>query len=286
MQNFYFMWIQQNWEHDNFEKLRNFRFGKFRKESYFPWISPISFEPSRIETSSILRKWKELQNWELLVESHICLLAKITNTTISTDKHTSRINSEGNIFFCIFLMIINFRSINDEKIWETWDLKNYINNYIFSPNSSYFLRIQQNWGHDNFEKIERTQKILRDIPKKMWKIRALEKSQISSFSTSQNVRVLFENQKKSEKWSEKRWEFKKKIEDQFRKTVENERFGKISHFLINVPKRTENLRKCLKKFWEILNQFLRKSEKICKKIWEIFLPGMWPVLRSSKFFSQ
>ena len=143
MQNFYFMWIQQNWEHDNFEKLRNFRFGKFRKESYFPWITPISFEPSRIETSSILRKWKELQNWELLVESHICLLAKITNTTISTDKHTSRINSEGNIFFCIFLMIINFRSINDEKICETWDLKNYINNYIFSPNSSYFLRIQQ-----------------------------------------------------------------------------------------------------------------------------------------------
>ena len=60
----------------------------------------------------------------MLVEPHICLLAKITNTTISTDKHTSRTNSEGNIFFCIFLMIINFRSINDEKIWETWDLKN------------------------------------------------------------------------------------------------------------------------------------------------------------------
>ena len=55
-------------------------------------------------------------------------------------------------------MIINFGSINDEKIWETWDLKNYVNNFIFPPNSSYFLRIQQNWGHDNFEKIEKTQK--------------------------------------------------------------------------------------------------------------------------------
>ena len=53
-------------------------------------------------------------------------------------------------------MIINFRSINDEKIWEIWDLKNYVNNFIFSPNSSYFLRIQQNWGHDIFEKIEKS----------------------------------------------------------------------------------------------------------------------------------
>ena len=57
--------------------------------------------------------------------------------------------------------------MNDEKIWETWDLKNYANNFIFSPNSSYFLWIQQNWGHDNFEKIEKTQKILRDIPKNL-----------------------------------------------------------------------------------------------------------------------
>ena len=64
-------------------------------------------------------------------------------------------------------MIINFRSTNDEKIWETWDLKNYVDNFIFSPNSSYFLRIQQNWGHDNFEKIDKNQKILRDIPKKL-----------------------------------------------------------------------------------------------------------------------
>ena len=66
-------------------------------------------------------------------------------------------------------MIINFRSINDKKIWETWDLKNYVNNFIFSLKSSYFLQIQQNWGHDNFEEIEKTQKILRDIPKKFEK---------------------------------------------------------------------------------------------------------------------
>ena len=66
-------------------------------------------------------------------------------------------------------MIINLRSINDEKIWETWDLKNYVNNFTFSPNSFYFIRIQQNWEHDNFEKIEKTQKILRDIPKKFEK---------------------------------------------------------------------------------------------------------------------
>ena len=64
-------------------------------------------------------------------------------------------------------MIINFRSINDEKIWETWDVKNYVNNFIFSPNCSYFLRIQQNWAHDNFEKIEKIEKILRDIPKNL-----------------------------------------------------------------------------------------------------------------------
>ena len=66
-------------------------------------------------------------------------------------------------------MIINFRFINDEKVWETWELKNYVNNFIFSLNSSYFVRIQQNWGHENFEKIEKTQKILRDIPKKFEK---------------------------------------------------------------------------------------------------------------------
>ena len=36
--------------------------------------------------SSILRKLKELQNWEILVDSHICLLDKINNTNISTDK--------------------------------------------------------------------------------------------------------------------------------------------------------------------------------------------------------
>ena len=29
---------------------------------------------------------KELPNWEMLVESHICLPDKITNTTISTNK--------------------------------------------------------------------------------------------------------------------------------------------------------------------------------------------------------
>ena len=34
----------------------------------------------------MLRKLKELQNWEMLVESHICLSDKITNTTISTNE--------------------------------------------------------------------------------------------------------------------------------------------------------------------------------------------------------
>ena len=84
-----------------------------------------------------------------------------------------------------------------------------------------------------------------------------------SFFALRYVRVLFKNQRKSEKWWEKLWELKKKkkIGEQFRKTVENECFGKISHFLINVPKPTENLRKCLKKFWDILRKFLRKSEK-------------------------
>ena len=77
--------------------------------------------------------------------------------------------------------------------------------------------------------------------------------------------MLFKNQRKSEKCWGKRWKFKKRIAEQFRKTVENECVGKISHFLINVPKPTENLRKCLKKFWrnfwESLRKLLRKSKK-------------------------
>ena len=164
------------------ETLRNFTFGKFRKESHFPWITPIFSEPSRIETSSILRKWKELQNWEMLVESYICLLAKITNTTIYTDKHSSRNNSEGNFFFCIFLMIINFKSINDEKIWETWDLKTYINNFIFSSNPAE-LRTRQFWENRKNSKNPSRRS------KKIWKIRALEKSQIFSFFALRSVRV-------------------------------------------------------------------------------------------------
>ena len=132
-------------------------------------------------------------------------------------KHTSRTNSEGKIFFfCIFLMIINFKSINDEKIWETWDLKNYLNNFIFPPNRSYFLRIQQNWEHDNFGNRKNSKNPLR-YSEKNWKIRALEKSQIFSFFALRYVRVLFKNQRKSEKWWGKRWEFKKKLGRNFEK---------------------------------------------------------------------
>ena len=95
-------------------------------------------------------------------------------------------------------MIINFRSIHDEKIWETWGLKNYVKNYIFSSNNSYFIRIQQNWEHDNFEWIEKTRKLLRY--EKILKIRALERSQIFSFFDLLNVSVLLKIQRKSEKW--------------------------------------------------------------------------------------
>ena len=155
-------------------------------------------------------------------------------------------------------MIINFRSINDEKIWETWDLKNYVNDFTFSPNSSYFLRVQQNWGHENFEKIDKTQKILRDIPKNLKNKSFGDISDILIFIKNYVIQnVLFKNQRKSEKWWGKRWEYKKRIGEQFRKTVENECFGKISDFLINVPKPTENLRKCLKKFWRNFWENLR-----------------------------
>ena len=85
--------------------------------------------------------------------------------------------------------------------------------------------------------------------------------------------MLFKNQRKSENLWGKRWELKKRSNSE--KLLENECFGKVSHFFINVPKPTENLRKFLKKFWEILKKFLKKSEKILKKIWEIFLPGQW-----------
>ena len=169
-------------------------------------------------------------------------------------------------------MIINFKSINDEKIWETWDLKKYVNNLIFflkkfSLNPAEPMRTRQFWEN------RKNSKNPSRYSEKIWKIRAVEKSQIFSFFALRYVRVLFQNQRKSEKWRGKRWEFKKRIGEKFRKNVENECFGKISHFLINVPKHTENMRKCLKKFWEILNKFLRMSEKISKKIWEIFLPG-------------
>ena len=66
-------------------------------------------------------------------------------------------------------MIINFRSENDEKIWETWDLKKYVNDFIFSPKSFYFLRIQQNWGHGNFEKVEKKLKKSLEIFRKKLK---------------------------------------------------------------------------------------------------------------------
>ena len=151
-------------------------------------------------------------------------------------------------------MIINSRSINDEKIWEAWDLKNYVNNFIISSNPAE-LRTRPFWDS------RKNSKNSSRYSEKIWNIRALEKSPIFSFFALGNVRVLFKNQRKSEKWWGKRWEFNKRIGEQSRKAVENECFGKIFHFLTHVPKPTENLRKCLKKFWEILRKLLRKSEK-------------------------
>ena len=87
MKNLYFIRIQQNWENENFEKIyETSHLENSDKKSHFPWITLIFSEPSRIETSSSLRQSKELQNWEMLVESHICLLDKSTNITIPTDK--------------------------------------------------------------------------------------------------------------------------------------------------------------------------------------------------------
>ena len=157
-------------------------------------------------------------------------------------KHTSGTNSEGKIFFCIFLMIINFRSINDEKIWETWDPKNYVNNIIFSPNSSYFLRIQQNWGRDNFQIIEKNKKSFEILRKKLKNKSFGEFSDIFIFCFTVCQGVI----KKSEKiWKvmRKTLRIKKRIGEKFRKTVENECFEKIYHFLIDVLKPTENLKK-------------------------------------------
>ena len=42
-------------------------------------------ESSRIENTTIFIKSKEPKNWEILKESHNCLLDKIIDTTISTD---------------------------------------------------------------------------------------------------------------------------------------------------------------------------------------------------------
>ena len=82
--------------------------------------------------------------------------------------------------------------------------------------------------------------------------------------------MLFKNQRKSEKWWGKRWEFKKRIGEQFRKTVENECFGKIPPLSHQCPK---TYRKSEKMFEEILRNSEEISEKVSKKIWEIFLPG-------------
>ena len=109
-----------------------------------------------------------------------------------------------------------------------------------------------------------------EIFRKNWKIRALEKSQVFSFFASRYVRVLFKNQRKSEKLWGKPWEFKKRIGEQFRKTVRKWVLRKNLPFSHPRPK---TYRKSEKMFEEILKKFLKKSEKISKKIWEIFLPG-------------
>ena len=63
VENFYFIRIQQNWERENFEKIwETSNLENSEKKSHFPWIAPIFSEHSRIETSSILRKSKQLQN--------------------------------------------------------------------------------------------------------------------------------------------------------------------------------------------------------------------------------
>ena len=41
------------------------------------------------------------------------------------------------------------------KIAETLDLKNSVKNLIFSVKNFYFIRIQQNWEHDNLRKSEK-----------------------------------------------------------------------------------------------------------------------------------
>ena len=136
-------------------------------------------------------------------------------------------------------MIINFRSINNEKIWETWDLKNYVNYFRFSPNI---------WI--------------------IWKIRALEKSRIFSFFALRNFKVLFENKRKFVNWWGKRWEFKKKnwgaIPINYRKWVLRRNLP-LSH---QCPK---TYRKSEKMFEEIL----RNSDEISDEVWEIFLPGIF-----------
>ena len=143
-------------------------------------------------------------------------------------------------------MIINLRSINGKKIWKIWDVKNYVNNFLFFPNSSYFLQIQQNWGHGNFEKTEKTQKKPSRYSEKNWKIRALEKFQVFSFYASRYVRVLFKNQRKSENIWGKPWEFKKRIGQQFRKTVRKLVLRKNLPFF---HKMSQNLQKIWENVW-------------------------------------
>ena len=55
------------------------------------------------------------------------------------------------------------------KSENTWDLKNYVNNFIFSPNSFYFIESSRTEDTTILRKSKKLKKILRDIPKKFEK---------------------------------------------------------------------------------------------------------------------
>ena len=173
-------------------------------------------------------------------------------------------------------MIINFRSINDEKIWETWDLKNYVNNFIFPPNSSYFLRIQQNWDMKILRKSKKLKKSF-EIFRKNLKNKSFAGEILDILIFCFTICQGFI--KKSEKiWKvmRKTLRIKKKnwveIPKNCRKWVLQKNLP-LSHQCPKTYRKSEKIFE----FREILKKFLRKSEKISKKIWEKFLLCSIPI---------
>ena len=125
-----------------------------------------------------------------------------------------------------------------EKFWKT------VKNECFGKISYFVINVQN--PQKIYEKLWETE----NICEKFWE------------------KVCRNSEEISEKFPENFWEILRNIW-KIRKTVENECFGKMSHF--------SSMSQNLQKIWE---NCCRNSEEISEKFWEILPPGSW--LKSGK----